>query len=602
MTNNDKHLYKRLLNEFSPVAQQPEKIKIQLKPHQLAGIQKAYFMEQEGSVLYKYKNEQDMYKKVQTSIGIMGDCVGYGKTLLALGIISYSPVRSINIPDQYITTYNTYEDSEPKNAFVTYSTYRDVNSIREQYINTTLIIVPRGPVYTQWKDSIIKNTTLKCLYLDNAWDIKKLKQPSSPEDITEMKKNFEKYDAVLIKNTTLKTLKNYMCQKSDSELIYKWARIMLYEAHDTCNAISYMSYIFVWFISGTYDYITNSVNTRGITGLKNVLNDNMDYMLVVSDTKFVKKSFELPKMHEYIHKCHVSKTLDALRPFLTPTQIERIDASDLQGVIHSLGGGKIVSEEAIIDILTKRFQRELHNKKCELKNIYELELSESDKAQRIKDAENNVKHTEYKIQQLTERLSNIEEKQCGICLSNMEAPIILDCTHSFCTTCMVLHIENNKYSRSTCPECRTPINMSKTYLTKDLQKNLDTKEKLTKKETLLKIIKNNPDGKFLIFSRMGNSFHEVADYLWRNNIDNSELKGSTSHMHNILNSFKDGDLKVIMLNTYYAGSGIDISYATDVIIYHSMNEEKIQAIGRAYRVGRTIPLNVHILLHNHERN
>ena len=45
---------------------------------------------------------------------------------------------------------------------------------------------------------------------------------------------------------------------------------------------------------------------------------------------------------------------------------------------------------------------------------------------------------------------------------------------------------------------------------------------------------------------------------------------------------------------------IDISFATDVIIYHSMNNEKTQAIGRAHRVGRTKPLYVHTLLYEEE--
>ena len=71
-------------------------------------------------------------------------------------------------------------------------------------------------------------------------------------------------------------------------------------------------------------------------------------------------------------------------------------------------------------------------------------------------------------------------------------------------------------------------------------------------------------------------------------------------MNNILNNFKNGFMNVILLNTYYAGSGIDISFATDVIIYHSMKEHKIQAIGRAYRVGRTEDLKVHTLLYEEE--
>ena len=69
---------------------------------------------------------------------------------------------------------------------------------------------------------------------------------------------------------------------------------------------------------------------------------------------------------------------------------------------------------------------------------------------------------------------------------------------------------------------------------------------------------------------------------------------------NVLNDFKSGDINIILLNTQYAGSGIDISFATDVIIFHSMGIDKQQAIGRAQRVGRTEQLVIHNLCYEHE--
>jgi SNF2 family DNA or RNA helicase len=59
-------------------------------------------------------------------------------------------------------------------------------------------------------------------------------------------------------------------------------------------------------------------------------------------------------------------------------------------------------------------------------------------------------------------------------------------------------------------------------------------------------------------------------------------------------------INVILLTTQYAGYGIDINYATDVIIFHSMAVDKQQAIGRAQRVGRTNNLIVHNLCFEHE--
>jgi SNF2 family DNA or RNA helicase len=85
-----------------------------------------------------------------------------------------------------------------------------------------------------------------------------------------------------------------------------------------------------------------------------------------------------------------------------------------------------------------------------------------------------------------------------------------------------------------------------------------------------------------------------------NHIPYELLKGTTSHMMNVLNKFKKGDIKIILLNTQYAGSGIDINFATDVIIFHSMGLDKQQAVGRAQRVGRTEQLYIHNLCYDHE--
>eukprot|EP00960_Hanusia_phi_P074575 768270-Hanusia_phi.AAC.1 len=127
---------------------------------------------------------------------------------------------------------------------------------------------------------------------------------------------------------------------------------------------------------------------------------------------------------------------------------------------------------------------------------------------------------------------------------------------------------------------------------------------LSKENRLVKIINDSdkPDGKFLVFSKIENGFISISQTLKENNIAYSEIKGTTACMRNILEKFKNGTFKVILLTTSYAGSGIDISFATDVIIYHRMDRDRIQALGRAQRVGRTDRLTVHNLLYEHEMN
>jgi len=92
----------------------------------------------------------------------------------------------------------------------------------------------------------------------------------------------------------------------------------------------------------------------------------------------------------------------------------------------------------------------------------------------------------------------------------------------------------------------------------------------------------------------------LTQRLEREGITHMEIKGSTSTMMRILQRFQQGELQVILLNTFHAGSGIDISCATDVVIFHSMGLDKTQAVGRAQRVGRRDQLHIHNLYYPNE--
>ena len=84
-------------------------------------------------------------------------------------------------------------------------------------------------------------------------------------------------------------------------------------------------------------------------------------------------------------------------------------------------------------------------------------------------------------------------------------------------------------------------------------------------------------------------------------ITNRQLKGHSAQQNRTLEDFKSGRINVIMLNSRYAGSGIDIHFATDVILYQLFsNNITHQVVGRAQRVGRSHALNVHQLYHENE--
>ena len=135
----------------------------------------------------------------------------------------------------------------------------------------------------------------------------------------------------------------------------------------------------------------------------------------------------------------------------------------------------------------------------------------------------------------------------------------------------------------------------------DEKNNIEKKVlNMTKLETIIDIIKKNQNGKFLIFSDHDKSFMSVKTILDENEISSTQIRGNIKTLDDKINSFKNGDMQVIFLNSKYNGAGLNLQEATDIILFHEMNFNiETQILGRANRIGRIIPLNVHHLkIHN----
>ena len=604
---------------------QPIRIKKLLKPHQLACLYKAIYMENVGSITYKNNSQNRDVNlrnipntiKISTNIGIIGDIVGYGKTLTALSIIAHNPLDKIHINT---TRIHSFHSSKAYNYFTAVSENLNLHN-SDNMISSTLIIVPRGPVYVQWEKTLKESTDLKYIAIDDLNYIKKNLPIFKNNNERAIIDYFNQFDVVLIKNTTLDRLLNYYNTPVSNirHFIYNWKRIMIDECHDIINKIEIFNYLFIWLISGTYFNMCNKISSTSYSqyyNIKDILReDYINYVLVKCNKEFVKESFKIPPIIEHYHLCKMSKYLRVIKKYINSSILDKINANDISGAIKYLGG-KNETEEGIATLICADMNKNLSNKQKEREYTLGLDILEEVKANRIKTIDNEIVIIEGKIKDLTERITEINTKICSICLDNVTHPIILECTHIFCGSCLFNFLNSHTYNSTNikkCPDCRAEIksteNLTAIVTTKDDNANNivipeDNTNKigkgiLNKEDTLLEILKNKPDGKFIVFSRV-DVFTKIIKLLVSNNITFAELKGNTSHMMNVLKDFKNGLINVILLTTQYAGYGIDINYATDVIIFHSMAVDKQQAIGRAQRVGRTNNLIVHNLCFEHE--
>jgi len=518
-------------------------------------------------------------------------------------------------------------------------------------IKTTLIITPRGPVYSQFIETINKHTKLKVLCLDSILGIRKYMPPPNSSNET-IKTFLETFDIVLIKNTALKVLESYYLYNGTTrierteQLFESWDRIIVDEACDILNKIPYYKYNFLWLISATYyGLLQMSYTSRNHLGytIRDVIPNEeiLNLVLVKCCDEFIVKSFNVPPPLIQYHICELPRQYAAVHSFLSRDVRERIDANDFMGALTLLGASS-ETETDIVKIVTKEIERDISNKKREIAYIDSLDIPDENKTARLLTHNTELVRLEDKLKNLIDRVSALEEKSCAVCLDSLDNPLLLPCNHVFCTACLIPWMQHN---HNTCPECRSTIELRQLVaIVKDkndieasaidslsssiasfdsetsetpttphpfsTSSNNNSRQNLrqqqsqifSKEDTLVNIIQANPEGKFVVFSKLDSSYWGCMNRLRTENVSYSLLRGNSNVMASVLDRFKNGNTRVLLLNTVHAASGIDISCSTDLILIHDLGAGRTQAVGRCNRHPRNTPLRIHQLCYPHEIN
>jgi hypothetical protein len=537
-----------------PMISQPKDLKVNLFPHQLASIYRMELMER-TKVLYPVPGQV-----INTSIGVNCDMVGYGKTLSMVALVLRDKMEwEDSYKVQYTTSFGKGELST-----ISTKTYKTFN---------TTIVLASTSVIPQWIQEFKKAPSLQLgIFTGKQYLTKKP----------------EYYDVIIISPKKY----NEFIEKFPN---YAWKRFIYDEP--TTVKIPLMKTItagFTWLVTASPEHIYKAYSKVRPSYMKDIstfLNSFLDAIKIQNEPEFVKASFSMPATTHLYYQCH-SGIYKHVKGIVNNKIQHMIESGNIEGAISALGGTKT---DNIMELVKKNKNIEIDEIKSRIK-IWETKAD----TPKITEWTTRLRVAQKQLEEIEQRFKSFLDSNCPICVDKVNKPVMEPkCQNIFCGSCLMTWLSK----KHTCPMCRGDTKESDLIYIRSKSKEEkeeeeeEKEEKLLKKEdVILNLIKKKKDGKFIVFSDFSGSFTTITKFFDTHDISFVELKGSVETRAKKLDNFKFGDVKVIFLNSSIDSTGINIQQATDIILYHSMNDDTSkQIIGRANRVGRKIPLTVHHL-------
>lgn len=518
---------------------QPHDWEVSLYPHQLLSIHKMEQIENERCI------EKSENISIYTKLGILADITGYGKTLSILGLISRNRT---GWEDQI---YREFDYQGNRDIYIEKVSYR-------KPIESNLLIVPSALI-DHWKTECLK-TNIHPLIIDSKKQCEEI--------------NVEEHSVVICPPAIYPTL---MAVNST----VAWKRI-IFDEPQTLGNIGYSQFPanFVWLVTATPLEIMKKLK-RSIFG--NIIPDNMEVfasILVKNVDEFVRQSFSMPSVNHIWYKCfHPSSYI--LRGHIPEHTQEMIEAGNIKGALWSLGCNR-KDEKVLYEVVQEKCQKRINLLKAHL----ELAESSSEREKYSKKIEKQL----VKMEEIKSRVQECLSSDCCICHEKMNDPIMMMCCQNIiCGSCQLRWTSSN----STCPFCRQNL----TFKNLTIIEKIDSGKKiLTRSQIVMEILEKcyENNGRIIIYSNHDESFFTLKEIFNERGWNWNDMKGKREAKEKSLSAFREGDTRILLLNSQVNSSGFNLPETTDIVFYHQVPDSiELQVLGRALRIGRENTLNVH---------
>lgn len=590
------------LNENSIQIIQPKYLNIELMQHQKTAVNAMQDFELKGyvDVKFRYYDNEEKDLRIGSNIGILGDKVGSGKTLIITTLI----LESRRPEDRPV-----YFSSDK------YTTIREINIKIEDTLDINVIMVPKG-IQHQWEETFknyIKDDVLSYVNHIDAQTRNLLSEENEWYQELIQKKN----------NKACIILCN---EKSINDIIERfsgkcWARFIIDEA-DTIQfaAFNKIRAAFIWLVTGT----TNGIAYSKKKYIKEIFGKNLtwqpDFLTVNNKHEYINMSIDLPKPNRITIKCKTPYEVSLLAQHIPSHIMNMINAGNSDQAIRTLNCHMDTTDN-IFTVISRNYEMAINNKEIELmaekKKKYSKRANgiDHEHQKRIKRLEIVISRLKNKLTSMKKSLYDANDELCPVCMNEFNKPTLVDCcAHKYCFECLTLTMNRTGQK---CPVCQTKITKNRMHIvndTNDINDANDTDDtndindpnntiKKDKLEELYNIIISKQDGRFLVFADYDETFNKIEKVFKQYKIKYDILKGGGVKIKSTITSFQKGLINVILLNAKNFGAGVNLQCTTDIIMYHRFTSEmEEQIIGRAQRLGREGILNVYYLVHDNENS
>jgi hypothetical protein len=329
--------------------------------------------------------------------------------------------------------------------------------------------------------------------------------------------------------------------------------------------------------------------------------------VVVTDNAFVDSSFSLNEPLTHTIACAVPLHTRILSGIASTDILQRLNAGDIETALMYLRPDRADSEDNIISAALYHYELELENANAELDFVGRRHYANPGHADVARERVLlRIKNHEDRIKNIKERIQSASE--CLICYEEIRNKTVVPCcNNSYCLACISKWVTTQS---ARCPLCKAVLNtsdfmvccerpvdgLSDTYDVGGLTVDRN-KPKESNLAALLHLIASGQDRKILFFCDNEYAIDQCGKQAMRAaGINFAPLKGNSASINKRVREFNEGvggGTQALLVNCTHYGCGLDLSKATDVIIYHEVDSRMdAQIVGRAQRPPRASRLNV----------